>query len=87
MSPILKFMGGILLGSAMGAGIYVVLTQDNENGLIAGAKAFVNNVVEEGNQAAAMRRTELEIELGQTPETGSTPPETELNQTTNSQPA
>lgn len=67
MSSILKFMGGILLGSALGAGSYVVLTQDNENGLIAEIKSFVNNVVDQGQQAAEAKRTELEIELGQTP--------------------
>ena len=67
MSSILKFMGGILLGSALGAGSYVVFTQDNENGIIAGIKTFVNNVVDQGQQASEAKRAELQIELGQKP--------------------
>ena len=85
MSPILKFLGGIILGSALGAGIYVVFTQDNKIGIIDGAKAFVNNIVEEGKQAAETRRTELEIELGKAPEAGSPVPETEMSQVPNTQ--
>jgi pyruvoyl-dependent arginine decarboxylase (PvlArgDC) len=85
MTPILKFMGGILLGTALGAGIYVVFTQDNENGIIAGAKTFANNIVEEGQRAAEMRRTELKIELGQIPSTGNTASETEQSQIPNMQ--
>lgn len=73
MSSIFKFMGGIILGTALGAGIYVVVTQDNEDGIIAGAKSFVNNVIAEGKQAAETKRTELETELGQIPETQPVP--------------
>lgn len=65
MSSILKFMGGILLGSALGAGSYVIFTQDNENGIIDGIKTFVNNVVDQGQQAAEAKKSELQIELGQ----------------------
>ena len=64
MSPIIKFMGGFLLGAALGAGVYVLITRDNEDGIIGSAKTFMNNVVAEGKQAAEMRRTELQIELG-----------------------
>ena len=64
MSPIIKFMGGFLLGVALGAGVYVLITQDSEDGIIGGAKIFIDNVVAEGKQAAEMRRTELQIELG-----------------------
>ena len=67
MSAILKFMGGLVVGAALGVGTYVVLTQDNEEGLIGDAKAFLNNAVEQGKQAAETRRSELQIELGQKP--------------------
>jgi len=73
MSTILKFTGGIILGSALGVGLYVVVTQDSEVGIIAGAKEFLDNVVDSGKQAAEARRTELEIELGQTPDTQAEP--------------
>lgn len=65
MSPILKFIGGVIGGAALGAGIYVVLTRDNGNGIIDDAKQFLNNAAEQGKQAAEARRTELQTELGQ----------------------
>ena len=64
MSPIIKFMGGFLMGVTLGAGVYVLITRDSEDGIIGSAKTFINNVIEEGKQAAEMRRTELQIELG-----------------------
>ena len=67
MSPILKFIGGVIGGAALGAGIYVVLTRDNGNGIIDDAKQFLNNAAEQGKQAAEARRTELQTELGQQP--------------------
>jgi len=67
MSPVVKLMGGFLLGAALGSGIYVLLTQDNDVGIIGNAKTFMNKVVAEGKQAADIRRTELQIELGQKP--------------------
>jgi len=67
MSPILKFIGGVFGGAALGAGIYVVLTRDNDNGIIDDAKQFLNNVAEQGKQAAQARRKELQTELGQQP--------------------
>ena len=65
MSHLLKFVGGIVLGAALGAGVYVVLTREDDTGLIAQAKLFVNDVAEEGRRAAEARRKELEVELGQ----------------------
>ena len=50
MSPILKFIGGVIGGAALGAGIYVILTRDNDNGIIDEAKHFLNNVAEQGQQ-------------------------------------
>ncbi len=64
MSPIIKFMGGFLMGAALGAGVYVLITRDNEDGIIGNAKTFIDKAVAEGKQAAEMRRTELQIELG-----------------------
>ncbi len=67
MSPVLKIMGGLILGAALGAGTYILLTQDNDEGIVSGAKAFFNNVVDQGKLAAKERRSELKIELGQEP--------------------
>ncbi|HEY52020.1 MAG TPA: glucan biosynthesis protein [Caldilineae bacterium] len=67
MSSLLKFVGGVLLGAALGAGVYVVVTQDNKVGFIDDVKVFVNDVIAEGKQAAEMRRAELQLELGQKP--------------------
>lgn len=67
MSPVLKLMGGLILGAALGAGTYILVTQNNEDGIINGAKVFFDNVVDQGKLAAKERRSELKIELGQEP--------------------
>ena len=67
MSHIFKFIGGIMLGAALGAGIYVVLTKEDEISIIGEIKTFANNIMQEGKRAAEERRMELEIELGQKP--------------------
>lgn len=68
MTALLKFVGGAFIGAALGAGVYVVLTQDSKFGVVDDVKAFVNDIIEEGKQAAEMRRAELQIELGQKPD-------------------
>jgi hypothetical protein len=63
MSSMLRFFGGVVLGAAVGAGLYVVMTHEGDEGVVADLKAFANNVVEQGRLAASERREELEIEL------------------------
>ena len=67
MSHLFKFMGGIMLGAAIGAGIYVMLTKEDEISIIGEAKTFADDIMQEGKRAAKERRAELEIELGQKP--------------------
>lgn len=64
MKGLLKFIGGLALGAAVGAGVYFVLTNEDEEGVAHDLKMLVNDVLEEGKQAAQARRVELERELG-----------------------
>lgn len=63
MSKLLKFLGGVAFGAAIGAGVYLVLTQEDETGLLSDVKAVIANAVEEGKQAAQEQRRLLEQEL------------------------
>jgi len=63
MSKLLKFLGGVALGAAIGAGVYLVLTQEDENGLLSDVKSIVEKALEEGKQAAQEQRRLLEQEL------------------------
>ncbi len=63
-STFLKFTGGVILGAAIGVGIYLVVTSDSEEGVIHGVKETINRALEEGRRAAEQRRLELERELG-----------------------
>ncbi len=64
MSTILKFAGGLVLGVAIGAGVYLLVTKDGEDGVIHGIKKSINRAVEEGKRSAEERRKQLEQELG-----------------------
>lgn len=64
MKGLLKFIGGLALGAAVGAGAYLVLTNEDEEGVIHDLKMLVNEVLEAGKEAAQTRRAELERELG-----------------------
>ncbi|RUA18279.1 MAG: hypothetical protein DSY55_00450 [Clostridia bacterium] len=63
MSKLLKFMGGVAFGAALGVGVYLVLTQEDETGVLSDVKAIIANAVEEGKQAAQAQRRLLEQEL------------------------
>ena len=69
MKGLLKLVGGIMIGAAIGAGVYLLMTNESEEGVVADVKSIVNDAIEQGKQAADTRRTELQIELGQMPET------------------
>ena len=63
-STFLKFTAGVVVGAAIGVGIYLVATSDSEEGVIHGIKESINHALEEGRRAAEQRRLELERELG-----------------------
>lgn len=69
MKGLIQLVSGLAIGAAIGAGIYLVLTQDTEEGFVSDMKKLVQKVVEEGKLAAEQRRRELEVELGQRPAT------------------
>ena len=65
MSGCLKFIGGVTLGAIIGAGLYLIITQDDsEEGLVHELKVGVNRALEEGKRAAQEQRRLLEQELG-----------------------
>ncbi|MCS7039227.1 MAG: hypothetical protein RMN24_05925 [Anaerolineae bacterium] len=65
MKALFKLVAGLGVGAALGVGVYWLVTSDREQGLLAELKELVSQVVEEGKAAAAQRRRELELELGQ----------------------
>lgn len=67
MKGLLQLVTGLAIGAAIGAGIYLVLTQDTDEGFVNDMKKLAQKVVEEGKMAAEQRRHELEVELGQRP--------------------
>lgn len=64
MKGFLKFTSGIGLGIALGAIGYLVMTSEDEEGIVHDLKVFIKDVIEEGRSAADSRRKELEAELG-----------------------
>ena len=67
MSGFLKFLGGVTVLGAIGIGVYLVLTDQKEEGLAHDIKAAAKEIVDEGKKAAEQRRLELQTELGQRP--------------------
>lgn len=65
MSSLMKFFGGLMLGAAIGAGVYVIFTNDSEEGIVHDVKMIVDDAIAQGKQAAEARRIELESELRQ----------------------
>ncbi len=63
-SALIKFFGGVALGAVVGAGVYLVISSEDEEGVVHGVKEAVNRALEEGRRAAELRRRELELELG-----------------------
>jgi hypothetical protein len=68
VNGLLKLIGGLVIGTAIGVGLYLILTQDSEEGLVHDMKSLANQAVEEGKRAASEKRQQLEIELGRGPE-------------------
>jgi hypothetical protein len=64
MSSLLKFVGGIALGVAIGAGVYILATKESDEGVIHDIKETINKAIEEGKRSAEERRKQLEQELG-----------------------
>jgi hypothetical protein len=64
MNTTLKFAGGLLLGAALGAGLYLLVTKDSEEGIIHDIKQTINQAIEAGKLSAEERRRQLEQELG-----------------------
>ena len=67
MSNLIKFVGGLVLGAAIGTGVYMLFTNDSEEGIIHDVKMIANDAISQGKQAAEARRVELENELRQPP--------------------
>jgi hypothetical protein len=65
MKGLLKLIAGLGVGTALGVGVYWLVTSDREKGLLADLKDLITRVVDEGKAAAAQRRRELALELGQ----------------------
>ncbi|RME46080.1 MAG: hypothetical protein D6791_09175 [Chloroflexi bacterium] len=63
MKGLLQVLGGVTLGAALGAGIYLLLTNEEDEGFLSDLKSLLDEVIEEGKRAAEQRRLELEQEL------------------------
>jgi hypothetical protein len=64
MNTALKLVGGLVLGAAIGAGVYILITKDSDEGILADLKNTINQAIEEGRRSAEERRMQLEQELG-----------------------
>jgi hypothetical protein len=64
MNTALKLAGGLVLGAAIGAGVYILITKDSDEGILADLKNTINQAIEEGRRSAEERRLQLEQELG-----------------------
>ncbi len=64
MNTALKLAGGLVLGAAIGAGVYILITKDSDEGIIADLKNTINQAIEAGKRSAEERRAQLEQELG-----------------------
>ncbi len=64
MSGIFKFSAGVALGVVTGVGLYMIATQDSEEGLVHELKKSLNRALEEGKRAAEEQKRQLELELG-----------------------
>ena len=62
MDRTLNFLGGLVLGAAVGAAIGLFLTPQSGEDLQRKVRERIDLVVEEGRRAAAERRAELEAQ-------------------------
>jgi len=58
MKTLLKFVGGLALGATLGAGVYLLVTKESNEGIIRDIKEGINRAI------AEERRKQLEQELG-----------------------
>jgi gas vesicle protein len=65
MNRALNFLGGLVLGAAIGAVVGLMLTPQSGEDLQRKVRERVNLMIEEGQRAAAERRAELEAQFAQ----------------------
>lgn len=65
MNRALNFVGGLVLGAAIGAVVGLMLTPQSGEDLQRKVRERVNLMIEEGQRAAAERRAELEAQFAQ----------------------
>jgi gas vesicle protein len=65
MDKTFDFLGGLLLGSLVGASVAMLLAPRSGADTQAALRTRVNEVLEEGRRAAADRRAELEAQFAE----------------------
>ena len=65
MDRTLRFFAGVVVGAAVAAAVVVLLTPQSGEDLRDGIKARIDNIVQEGRQAAEDKRLELTAQLEQ----------------------
>jgi gas vesicle protein len=65
MDKTLDFLGGLLLGALVGAGVAILLAPQSGADTQAALRARVDGVIEGGRRAAAERRAELEAQFAE----------------------
>lgn len=65
MGKVFRFLGGLLLGAAVGAGATLLLTPQSGAELQTNLRQHINAVIEDGRRAAEERRAELEAQFAQ----------------------
>lgn len=63
MGKLVRFLGGLLLGAALGAGLVLILTPQSGAGTRRLVQNRVQEVLDEGRRAAEERRLELTAQL------------------------
>ena len=63
MDRSLRFLGGVVVGAVVAAGVVVLLAPQSGTDLRDGIKARIENIVEQGRQAAVDKRLELTAQL------------------------
>ena len=63
MDRTLTFLGGVVVGAAVAAAVVILLTPQSGEDLRDGIKVRVEDIVEQGRQAAEEKRLELTAQL------------------------